>query len=61
MLRRPRFDFNTLEQKGIPACTWYQTDQFTMAMLPDTLSFREVNFRLIRFDGYEDRELSHIS
>jgi hypothetical protein len=56
MLRRPRFDFKALEQKIIPSCAWYQTDQFTMPILPDTLSFREISFRLIHVDGYEDRE-----
>jgi len=61
MLSRPRFDFKALEQKKIPACAWYQTDQFTITIFPDTLIFTEINFRFIHIDGYEDRWLSHIS
>jgi len=61
MSSRPRFDFKVLEQERIPSCAWYQTDLFTMTILPDALSFTEINFRLIHIDGYEDRELSRIS
>ena len=61
MLFRTRFDFKALQQKIIPACAWYQTGQFTKPILPKTLTFRQISFRLIHIDGYEDRELSHIS
>jgi hypothetical protein len=40
MLRRPRFNFKTLEQKIILAFAWYQTDHFTLTIIPDTLSLR---------------------